>query len=56
MYSYPNFIPMPSSTVERIANQVNGFKFDRIYDAFHRVIKEEAHIRVQNLQLNMLKH
>lgn len=47
MYSYPNFIPLPSATVERIASKLNQIKFDRLYDAFHRVIKEEADQRVQ---------
>jgi Metallo-beta-lactamase superfamily len=55
MYSYLNFIPMPSSTVERIANRVNRFKFGRLYDAFHRVIKEEAHNRVQKSATRYVK-
>ncbi|MCM3677427.1 hypothetical protein M3699_27585 [Peribacillus simplex] len=55
MYSYPNFIPMPSVTVERIANRVNEFKFGRLYDAFHRVIKEEAHNQVQKSATRYVK-
>ncbi|MCF7622487.1 MULTISPECIES: MBL fold metallo-hydrolase [Bacillaceae] len=55
MYSYPNFIPMPSVTVERIANRVNEFKFERLYDAFHRVIKEEAHYQVQKSATRYVK-
>ncbi|MDQ0271416.1 MBL fold metallo-hydrolase [Cytobacillus purgationiresistens] len=47
MYSYPNFIPLPSSTVERVADRVKDFKFTRLYDAFHRVISEEAELKVQ---------
>ena len=47
MYSYANFIPLPSVTVERIASRVKELKFERLYDAFHRVIKEEAEQRVQ---------
>lgn len=47
MYSYPNFIPLPASTVERMALRLTEIKFDRLYDAFHRIIKEEADIKVQ---------
>ncbi|WP_397539121.1 hypothetical protein [Rummeliibacillus pycnus] len=47
MYSYANFIPLPSVTVERIARRVSGLKFTRLYDAFNRVIKEETEQRVQ---------
>jgi hypothetical protein len=47
MYSYPNFIPLPSKTVERIANRLNDIDFSRLYDAFNRVVKEEADQRVQ---------
>lgn len=42
MYSYPNFIPLPETTVERISTRIKELKFARLYDAFHRVIKEEA--------------
>lgn len=48
MYSYPNFIPLPSVTVERISKRMNELKFTRLYDAFHRVIKEDAAQRVQS--------
>jgi hypothetical protein len=47
MYSYPNFIPLPASTVEKIAAKLNNLKFNRLYDAFHRIIKEEANTCVQ---------
>ena len=39
MYSYPNFIPLPASNVENIAAKLEGLKFNRLYDAFHRVIE-----------------
>ncbi len=42
MYSYPNFIPLPAATVERIADQLNDIRFDRIYDAFHRTVLNDA--------------
>ncbi len=47
MYSYPNFIPLPASTVENIAAKLEGLKFNRLYDAFHRAIEEDANVRVQ---------
>lgn len=42
MYSYPNFIPLPAATVERMADQLNDIRFDRIYDAFHRTVLNDA--------------
>lgn len=47
MYSYPNFIPLPATTVQNIAELLNGLKYNRIYDAFNRIIIEEADTRVQ---------
>lgn len=34
MYSYPNFIPLRASSVQRIVEAVEPFEFDRIYGAF----------------------
>ncbi len=34
MYSYPNYIPLPAPTVDRIVNTVMPLKFDRIYGHF----------------------
>src|SRR5271156_1098739 len=34
MYSYPNYIPLAASAVERIVAAVEPFQFDRIYGAF----------------------
>ncbi|PKG45683.1 MULTISPECIES: MBL fold metallo-hydrolase [unclassified Planococcus (in: firmicutes)] len=48
MYSYPNFIPLPASTVERMAAQFNEIRFDRVYDAFHRIVVNDAREAVQN--------
>ncbi len=42
MYSYPNLIPLPASKVEEIAEKVSELKFNRIYSAFHRIVKENA--------------
>lgn len=47
MYSYPNLIPLPATKVEEMANRVQNFKFDRLYNAFHGIVKEDAHTRVQ---------
>jgi hypothetical protein len=34
MYSYPNFIPLPVSAINRIVSAVEPFEFARIYGAF----------------------
>lgn len=34
MYSYPNLIPLPASTVRRIVQAIEPFHFDRIYGAW----------------------
>ncbi|MBV9122136.1 MAG: MBL fold metallo-hydrolase, partial [Planctomycetes bacterium] len=34
MYSYPNYIPLPASTVRRIVQAVEPYAYDRIYGAF----------------------
>jgi hypothetical protein len=34
MYSYPNYIPLPPATVERIAATVDPYPFEQIYGAF----------------------
>lgn len=47
MYSYPNFIPLPASTVQRIAGRLEEISFNRIYDAFNRIVKEDAGAAVQ---------
>ncbi|PSL41785.1 hypothetical protein B0H99_10128 [Planomicrobium soli] len=47
MYSYPNFIPLPASTVKRMAERLEGIQFNRLYDAFHRIMEEDAASRVR---------
>jgi hypothetical protein len=47
MYSYPNLIPLPASKVEEIASKVKDLPFNRIYNAFHRVVREQANESVQ---------
>jgi hypothetical protein len=34
MYSYPNYIPLPASAIERIVKAVEPFEYDRVYGAF----------------------
>jgi hypothetical protein len=34
MYSYPNFIPLPATIVDRIVERVMPLRFDRIYGHF----------------------
>ncbi|WP_196426673.1 MBL fold metallo-hydrolase [Lysinibacillus cavernae] len=48
MYSFPNFIPLPVQTVERILSQVENLHFERIYDAFLRIVKKDAKQSVHN--------
>jgi len=48
MYSYPNFIPLPASVVERIIDKVLRLKFDRIYGHFfHLEIEADARAAVR---------
>jgi glyoxylase-like metal-dependent hydrolase (beta-lactamase superfamily II) len=35
MYSYPNLIPLPPSTVRRIAETMRNYRFDRLYGAWN---------------------
>ncbi|MFL6353234.1 MAG: MBL fold metallo-hydrolase [Bryobacteraceae bacterium] len=37
MYSYPNCIPLPADSVQRIVRSVEPFTFDRIYAAFPKM-------------------
>ncbi|MBM7587706.1 hypothetical protein JOC86_004280 [Bacillus pakistanensis] len=47
MYSYPNLIPLPAYKVQQIAEQVSQLRFNRIYNAFHGIVKENANQSVQ---------
>jgi hypothetical protein len=42
MYSYPNLIPLPAKKVVEISEKVSKLKFERIYNAFHRIVRENA--------------
>jgi hypothetical protein len=41
MYSYPNYIPLPAPTIERIVRAIEPFSFDRVYGAFWDMVIEE---------------
>ena len=47
MYSYPNLIPLPPEKVAQMAGKVKDLKFNRIYNAFHRIVKENGSSAVQ---------
>ncbi|WP_410983145.1 MBL fold metallo-hydrolase [Bacillus cereus] len=47
MYSYPNLIPLPANKVEEMARRVKPLSFNRLYNAFHRVVKEDANEAVE---------
>ncbi len=47
MYSYPNLIPLPAKKVEEMAAKVRDLPFERLYNAFHKVVKENADEAVQ---------
>jgi hypothetical protein len=40
MYSYPNYIPLGASAVERIVKAVEPFEYDRVYGAFWDLVVE----------------
>ncbi len=41
MYSYPNYIPLPASAIERIVEAVEPFEYDRVYGAFWDMVIEQ---------------
>lgn len=41
MWSYPNYIPLPASGIERIVKAVEPFPFDRVYGAFWDMVIEK---------------
>ncbi|MCA0992263.1 MBL fold metallo-hydrolase [Guptibacillus hwajinpoensis] len=47
MYSYPNLIPLPANKVKEMAQKVKPLKFDRLYNAFHRIVESGADEAVQ---------
>ncbi|AGA23973.1 Hypothetical protein YmaE [Bacillus subtilis subsp. subtilis str. BSP1] len=55
MYSYPNLIPLPASKVEEIAAKVKPLQFNRLYNAFSKVVKENASEAVQRSAVRYIK-
>lgn len=47
MYSYPNLIPLPANKVEEMASHVQPLHFDRIYNAFHKIVLKNGKQTVQ---------
>ncbi|WP_144474086.1 MBL fold metallo-hydrolase [Bacillus tropicus] len=47
MYSYPNLIPLPANKVKEMVDKIKDLRFNRLYNAFHRVIVEDANKSVQ---------
>jgi len=42
MESYPNYIPLPASAIERIIKSVEPFEYDRVYGAFWDMVIERG--------------
>jgi hypothetical protein len=48
MYSFPNYIPLPASEIDRIVAAVEPFDFDRIYGAWwDRIVESDAKAAVR---------
>jgi hypothetical protein len=48
MYSYPNYIPLSASAIQRIVAAVEPFPFDRIYGAFWDMVIDKGGKAVVN--------
>jgi glyoxylase-like metal-dependent hydrolase (beta-lactamase superfamily II) len=55
MYSYPNLIPLRASKVEEMARKVDELSFNKLYNAFHKVVKEDAAKAVQRSASRYIK-
>lgn len=55
MYSYPNLIPLPADKVQSIAEYTKQLTFNRAYNAFDKVIKENANTAVQKSAVRYIK-
>ena len=40
MYSYPNYVSLPASAVERVVRAVGPFEYDRVYGGFWDIVIE----------------
>lgn len=41
MYSYPNYVPLAASAIERIIKAVEPFQYERVYGAFWDMLIEQ---------------
>jgi hypothetical protein len=56
MYSYPNYIPLPASAIQRIMRAVEPFRFERVYGAFwDMVIENDGKTAVRQSADNYLR-
>jgi hypothetical protein len=57
MYSYPNLIPLPRSTVEEMAAIMRRYRYEHLYGAFEgREILSEADVSVQRSAKRYVEH
>ena len=56
MYSYPNDIPLDSTTVRRMADMLEPYAFDRIHDAFDRHVTGDARHAVARSAERYIRH
>lgn len=57
MYSYPNMIPLSASKVQRIADIVRPYAYDRLYGAFqHQLMPDDAHEAVERSARRYIDH
>lgn len=56
MYSYPNDIPLDSTTVRRMADMLEPYAFDRIHDAFERHVTGDAGQAVARSAERYIRH
>ncbi len=48
MYSYPNLIPLPASTIKHMRDTIAPYPFERLYGMnFTSIVSEDAHGAVQ---------
>ena len=56
MYSYPNYIPLPATAIERIVKAVEPFEYNRVYGAFwDMVIERDGKAAVKRLAEQYLR-
>ncbi len=57
LYSYPNMIPVSAAEVERIADTLAGYRFDRLYGSWtNRVVATDAAAAVARSAARYIEH